>query len=83
MDRHIQAVLKREDWTLTQEVHALGDEVAPVAFDTGATRRVCWDLTDLPWRTLEKTVCVVRSAETTAVRRQLTKRIEETTTSWM
>jgi hypothetical protein len=83
LNKDAQAVLKREDWTLTQEVDVLCRETSPEPHKVGATDRQCWDLTDLPWSDFDGSVRVVRSVETTRVRRQLTGRTEEVETTWM
>ena len=81
--KHLVVVLKREDWALTQDVQALCDEVVPETQISGRTHRLCWDLEDLPWGALGRTVRVVRSLETTSVKRQLTEENEQLETSWM
>lgn len=83
LGKDAMAVLKNEDQALVQEVRSLCEIVPPKEHTAGSTRRTCWDLSDLPWDADGQMVRVVRSEETTTVRRQLTKEEEETFSSWM
>lgn len=83
LGKDVQAVLKREDWTLMQEALVLSKEVSPEEHTAGSTRRRCWDIPDLPWGDFDGTVRVVKSVEITPVRRQLTRKTEELETTWM
>ena len=83
LGKDVIAVLKREELDLTREVHSLCKIVPFQEHTVASTHRRCWDLGDLPWGDLERTVRVVRSEETTPVKRQLTKEVEETTSSWL
>lgn len=75
-------VLKHEEWALTQEVRALSHQVPATELMIGSKRLRCWDLSSLPWAEYDGTVRVVRSEETTPIRRQLTKSVEEMQSSW-
>lgn len=83
LGKDAMAVLKREELDLVQEVRTLCDVVPAQIDQVGSTRRQWWDLDDLPWGEGGQSVRVVRSEETTAVRRQLTREGEETSSSWM
>lgn len=83
LGKDAQAVLKREDWTLTQEVEALCKEVSWEEHIAGSAKRRCWDITELSWSDFDGSVRVVKSVETTRIRRQLTGRTEELESTWM
>jgi hypothetical protein len=78
------AVLKNENRDLIQDARALFDQVEPVEFrERNATYR-CWDIEGFKtWSQLRQPIRVVRSVETTRIRRQLDKKTEEETTEWM
>jgi hypothetical protein len=76
-------VLKHEEWALTQEVRALCAEMTPLDLSAGAKEVRCWDVGSLPWPEREGTVRVVRSEETTSIRRQITRTREEIKSTWM
>lgn len=82
--KHALVVLKDERRNLYQDVAGLFDSVAPVP---GAFRsRDCrwWDLGDLrSWPEVKIPVRVIRSLETYAVRRQLSKKDELQTSDWV
>ncbi len=82
LGKHVQVVLKHDEWAINKDVRALCELVAPTEHVEGSTTRQCWDLGDLPWGDFEGVVRVVRSEETTPIRRQLTKEVEETKSSW-
>jgi len=83
LGKDAMAVLKNEEHTLVREVRSLCEIVPATTTKAGSTTRRCWDLEDLPWDAEGLNVRVVRSEETTTVRRQLTKEVEETSSSWM
>jgi hypothetical protein len=76
-------VLKQEAWDLTREVEALSALLPAQELLVGSRRVQCWDLTGLAWKGYEGTVRAVRSLEVSRTRRQLTKTLEETQTSWI
>ena len=82
LGKDIVVVLKHDEWALTQDARALCDMVSPQMHTSGRTQRKCWDVGDLLWGDLERTVRVVRSEETTPIKRQRTKEVEEKKSTW-
>lgn len=81
--KDVVTVLKDDRRDLLQDAQALLDVVEPVESWKGKTRRLCWDLEGLTsWPQAGGPVRVVRSLETTAVKRQLTNEVEEAVSSW-
>ncbi|MBU2257647.1 MAG: transposase [Candidatus Omnitrophica bacterium] len=82
--KEIMAVLKEERRELMQDVRGLFKIVPSIEYQTGKTKRTCWDIEDLTsWESLGRTVRVVRSLEETPVLRQLTKKIEIHKAEWI
>ena len=82
--KHIVAVLKNERRDLMTDARSLFDEVTPTCFDDGTTSYQLWDIPGFnTWTQVEGPVRVVRSLETSRVRRQRTGEIEETTSEWV
>ena len=77
-------MLKREELLLTREVRELCDQI-PAPIQMRAPRaRECWDFEELRLGEGEGVpVRVVRSIETTQVRRQRTQQLEEVTHEWL
>lgn len=82
LGKDVVVVLKHDEWTLNQEARALCDEISSQRHTAGKTQRQCWDVGDLPWGDFERTVRVVRSEETTPIKRQRTKKVEEKRSTW-
>ena len=81
--KDVITVLKNENRDLLKDAQALLDLVEPVESRRGETRRLCWDLQDLTsWPQAGGPVRVVQSLETTPVRRQLSRAVEEEVSSW-
>lgn len=82
--KHVLVVLKEERRDLYQDVHGL---MALTPSRPGCYRtRSCrwWDFSDLrSWPQVQTHVRVIRSEETYAVRRQLTKEVEQQTSDWI
>jgi hypothetical protein len=82
--KHVLVVLKEERRSLYQDVAGLFDHVAP---QPGSYRsRPCrwWDFPDLlSWPQVQAPVRVVRSLETSTVRRQLDKQDDPQTSDWI
>lgn len=80
--KDVLAVLKHRDWALWREARALCDVVEAKEEKRGTTERRTWDIDSLPWAEFPHLVRVVRSEETTRVRRQASKTVEEVRASW-
>lgn len=77
-------VLKQEARDLYVDAMALCEVTSPICFERGRTTVRAWDLPDLTsWPSLGRPVRVVRSEETTRVRRQKTGEDEEVVSEWM
>jgi len=82
--KDIIAVLKDERRELLTDARSLLQEVKPKTFSAGATRYECWDIDGLTsWASLGRPVRVVRSVETTPVKRHLTGKPEKKTSEWI
>jgi hypothetical protein len=82
--KDVVAVLKNETRDLLTDARSLFDEVTPTCSDDGATSYQLWDIPGFTtWTQLGKPVRVVRSLETSRVRRQRTGQIDQTTTEWI
>lgn len=82
--KDVVAVLKDEHRDLLKDARSLFDEVEPVVFREGKTEYKWWDIEHLTsWPQLGREVRVVRSLETTTVRRQLSKEEEQQTSEWV
>jgi hypothetical protein len=82
--KDVLVVLKQEARDLYKDSLALCEMTAPAGFERGRTTVLAWDLPGLTsWPTLGRRVRVVRTKETTRVRRQKTEEVEELTTEWM
>jgi hypothetical protein len=84
LGKDVIAVLKREELLLTREVRELCDQIpAPIQGQEPRARQ-CWDFEELKLGEGEGVpVRVVRSIETTHVRRQRTQQLEEVTHEWL
>lgn len=82
LGKDVVVVLKHDEWTLNQDARALCDMIPAQMHISGRTQRKCWNVSDLPWGDLERTVRVVRSEETTPIKRQRTKKVEQKKSTW-
>ncbi len=82
LGKDVVAVLKHDEWALTKDARALCELIPPEMHTAGSTQRTCWDVERISWGDLEQKVRVVRSDETTPVKRQLTKEVEEKVSTW-
>ena len=83
-NKHFVAVLKNENRDLLTDARSLFDQVEPVHSGYGQTQRVSWDIEGFKtWSQLGKDVRVVRSMETTTVRRRHTKQTQQLTSEWV
>lgn len=82
--KEVLTVLKDERRDLLQDAHGLFKSEKPTVIQQGSTQRQCWDIEHFnSWRQLDREVRVVRSLETTTIRRQLSKKEEQETSDWM
>lgn len=82
--KHFLAVLKNENRDLVTDARGLFPCVAPTHGRHGTTDVACWDVPGLTtWTQYGEAVRVVRSVETTHVRRQLTREREAQTVEWL
>jgi hypothetical protein len=82
--KDVVTVLKDDRRDLWQDADGLFRHQEPVVRHEGATGSQWWDLEHFTsWTSLGRAVRVVRSVETTTVRRQLTKQPEQLTSEWV
>ena len=82
--KHILAVLKDENRELMKDARGLWEHTAPLVRDVGRVHYEVWDLEGFTtWPQCRHPVRVVRTLETTQVRRQLDKQVEEQTVEWV
>ena len=82
--KHVLVVLKEERRDLYQDVHGLMalTPARPGCYRTRSCR--WWDFSDLrSWPQVQTHLRVIRSEETYAVRRQLTKEVEQQSSDWI
>lgn len=81
--KHLVAVLKNEDRDLLADARSLFAQQQPLRFDDARTRRLCWDLDGFTtWPQCGEPVRVVRSVETSGVKRQSNGETELLETQW-
>jgi hypothetical protein len=86
LGKDVLVVLKQEARDVYKDAMQLGALQSPVSFTRrgGRTRVLAWDLAGLTsWPSLGRPVRVLRTLETTAVRRQKTEELEEKAAEWM
>lgn len=82
--KHAIAVLKNAERELVGDVLGLCNSLVPRNLDTSRTKRHVWDIEELTsWSQVGMPVRVVRSLETTTVKRQTDGALESQTTQWM
>lgn len=82
--KDVLAVLKDERRNLLQDAQGLFEHVEPTQTQDGRHQRCTWDAEGFrSWPSLDRQVRVVRSLETTTVRRQLDKQEETLVSDWM
>jgi hypothetical protein len=82
--KHFLAVLKNERRDLLVDARGLFDLEVATHFESGKTHYQCWDIEGFTtWEQLGQPVRVIRSIETTSVRRQLTGKEEVSTCEWI
>lgn len=82
--KDVVTVLKDERRDLVVDAEALFAEIEPEELTDGRTRRQVWDLEGFTtWPQVHQPVRVVRTRETTPIRRQLDGRRETETSEWL
>lgn len=82
--KDIITVLKDERRDLLKDARALFDSMGPTQIRSGTTQHQYWDLEGFTsWPQVVKPVRVVRSIETTIIRRQLNRQAEEKVSEWI
>jgi hypothetical protein len=82
--KDVLTVLKDERRNLLQDAQALFGQTQPPETQHGRVRRLIWDAEGFrSWPSLDRPLRVVRSLETTTVRRQLDKQEEPLASDWM
>ncbi len=82
--KDILTVLKDDRRDLVKDASALFDHQAPTEFSRGKVSVTCWDLEGFKsWPQVETSVRVLRTVETTEIRRQLDGEIEQTRSEWL
>jgi len=83
-DKDVLAVLKDERRDLLEDARQLFTEMIPQQTQRGRVQRETWDADGFTsWSSLGRPVRVVRSRETTTIRRQLTKEDETLVSDWV
>lgn len=84
LGKEVLAVLKKEDMLVFQDAMSLFEDEKPLEFREGQTVRKCWDLEGFTsWESVDKPIRVLRCVETTSIRRQATKEVEQIVNTWM
>ncbi len=82
--KNVIAVLKDERRDLFKDAEGLFKFEEPLIYRDGNTKRVCWDIEEFSsWTQFANKIRVVRSLETTEVKRQLNKKKEKAASQWM
>ena len=82
--KDVLTVLKDERRDLLEDALALFKTEEPIVIQDGRTQRQCWDMDHFnTWLQVNREVRVVRSIETTTIRRQINKKEEQKTSDWM
>jgi hypothetical protein len=84
LDKDVLTVLKQEARELLVDARSLFETMIPETFVSGSTEYQVWDVERLrSWSSLNREVRLVRTIETTRVRRQLTKKRDTITSEWV
>jgi hypothetical protein len=82
--RDVIAVLKDERRDLFKDAEGLFKFEKPTIYQDGNIKRECWDIEEFTsWTQFANKIRVVRSLETTQVKRQLNKKRQTSTSQWM
>jgi hypothetical protein len=83
-DKHFVGVLKDERRDLLVDARGLFEGEAATHFESGKTHYECWDIEGFTtWEQLGRPVRVIRTIETTSVRRQMTGEEEQSISEWI
>lgn len=81
--KHLVAVLKNENRDLLVDARSLFADIRPIVWDDAKVKRLCWDLNGFTtWPQCGENVRVVRSLETSKVKRQRSKQEETLESEW-
>jgi hypothetical protein len=81
--KHIIAVLKNDNRDLLEDARSLFAGMEPIAWEDKSVRRLAWDLNGFTtWPQCGEPVRVVRSVETTTIKRQVNKKEETVESEW-
>ncbi len=84
LGKDVLTVLKDERRNLLQDAQGLFEHMEPTQTQDGSQRRCTWDAEGFhSWPSLNRSVRVVRSRETSTVRRQLDNQEETLVADWM
>jgi len=82
--KDVVTVLKDERRDLLKDARALFDSMGSTQIHNSTTMRQCWDIEGFTsWPQVVKPVRIVRSIETTIIRRQLDRQSEEKVSEWI
>jgi hypothetical protein len=82
--KDVLTVLKNENRNLLADARALFESASPQRLTDGSTTREVWDLQGFTtWPQVSRPVRVVRSRETTNIRRQLDGQLQEQEADWV
>jgi hypothetical protein len=82
--KDVLTVLKDERRDLLQDALGLFKNEEPMIIQDGSTHRQCWDIEHFAsWTQVDREVRVVRSLETTTIRRQKSKKEEQKISDWV
>ncbi len=82
--KEVLTVLKDERRDLLQDARGLFNSEKPTVIQSGCTQRQCWDIEHFhSWPQVGREVRVVRSLETTTIRRQIGGEEKQETSDWM
>ena len=82
--KDVLTVLKDERRNLLQDAQGLFEHMEPTQTQGGSRQRCTWDIEGFrSWPSLDRPLRVVRSLETTSVRRQLDKQKEPQVSDWL
>lgn len=82
--KEVLTVLKDERRDLLQDAQGLFNTEEPTIIQQGCTQWQWWDIEHFTsWTQVDREVRVVRSLETTTIRRQLSKKEEQETSDWI
>ena len=84
LGKDVLAVLKDERRNLLQDAQGLFEYLEPIQTQDGTRQRCTWDAEGFrSWPSLDRPIRVVRSLETTTIRRQLDKQEETLVSDWI